>query len=227
METSLHRQLKLQYADAAHQTEVRVGQYRIDAISAGRLIEIQHGGLSAIRDKVLDLVTEHELLVVKPLVVSKQLVQQQRAAGPVLRRRKSPKRGRLIDIFEELVYFTSVFPHPNLWLEIVLVDIEEWRYPGHGRRRRWSTRDYEIEDQKLLKIHGSYRLHKAQDLRKLAPARLPRRFDTAKLAQALNIDRGVAQRIAYCYRKMGTATQVAKRGNTLLYEFRRTRRRVA
>ena len=43
----------------------------------------------------------------------------------------------MLDLFEELVHFTRVFPHPRLTLEVVLVEIEEWRYPGHGRRRRW------------------------------------------------------------------------------------------
>ena len=30
------------------------------------------------------------------------------------------------------VHFTRVFPHRRLTLEVVLIEIEEWRYPGHG-----------------------------------------------------------------------------------------------
>ena len=48
-------------------------------------------------------------------------------------------RGTFVDLFDELVHFTRVFPHPRLALEVVLVEIEEWRYPGHGRRR-WIRR---------------------------------------------------------------------------------------
>ena len=45
------------------------------------------------------------------------------------------------DLFDDLVHFTRVFPHRRLTLEVPLVDIEEWRYPGHGRRRRqWMHR---------------------------------------------------------------------------------------
>ena len=53
METSLHRDLKKLYAGDDSQTEVVLGGYRIDAVSGGRLIEIQHGSLSAIRDKIV------------------------------------------------------------------------------------------------------------------------------------------------------------------------------
>ncbi len=52
METSLHQQLKALYAGDHGQTEVKLGKYRIDAVVAGELVEVQHGGLGAIRDKI-------------------------------------------------------------------------------------------------------------------------------------------------------------------------------
>jgi hypothetical protein len=114
METSLHRELKRLYAGPTARTEVVLDNYRIDAVSRGQLIEIQHGSLAAIRDKIRKLVENHRVLVVKPIVRQKLLVKQAAADGPALSRRLSPKRGALLDIFEELVYFTRVFPHPRL-----------------------------------------------------------------------------------------------------------------
>ena len=99
------------------------------------------------------LLQDHTLVVVKPIVVRKQLVKRASKDGPVVSRRSSPKRGTLLDLFDELVHFTRVFPHPRLTLEVPLVDVEEWRYPGHGRRRRWRASDYQVEDQKLLAVH--------------------------------------------------------------------------
>ncbi len=43
-------------------------------------------------------------------------------------------------------------------------------------------------------------------------------FHTGQLAEALGAQRWVAQRIAYCLRKMGAANQVGKQGNAWLYE---------
>lgn len=219
METSLHRQLKQLYATSEDQTEVRIGCYRIDVVVADQLIEIQHGSLFALRDKVQSLVVDYRLLVVKPLVVRKLLVKQKSKRGPVVSRRMSPKRGGVLDLFDDLVYFTQVFPHPNLALEVILVDIEEWRYPRRGNRRRSSARDYHILDQRLIRVQQKFRLQTAHDLLQLKSMRLPKCFNTADLAKALGVERWKAQRIAYCFRQIGTTKQVRKQGNTLVYEF--------
>src|SRR5262245_52757155 len=90
METSLHRQLKALYAGDAAQVEQRLGDYRIDAVRPGELIEIQHGSLAAIRDKIATLLTDHKVLVVKPLIAKKTLVKLDRQGGREISRRQSP-----------------------------------------------------------------------------------------------------------------------------------------
>lgn len=219
METSLHRQLKALYAEDESQTEVRLGSFRIDAIADGELIEIQHGSLAAIRRKIARLVQKHRVRVVKPIVARKFLVKQDERGGKVLSRRRSPKVGTPLALFDELVYFTGVFPHERLVLELVLVDVEEWRYPGHGRRRRRRERDHQVEDQKLLEVHETVTLRTAADLRRLLGVRLPKQFHTGQLAEKLGVQRWIAQRIAYCLRHAGTIRQVGKQGNALVYEF--------
>ena len=59
METSLHRQLKSLYSAEPDGQEVRVDNYRIDAVHQGRLIEIQQGSLGAIRPKIRRLLEQH------------------------------------------------------------------------------------------------------------------------------------------------------------------------
>jgi len=219
VETSLHRQLKELYADDPADTEVTLGDYRIDVVSGDELVEIQHGSLSAIRDKIHALLGEHRVRVVKPVIGRKHLVKQASRAGKVKHRRLSPKRGTRLDVFEELVHFTRVFPHERLSLDVLLVDVEELRYPGHGRRRRWRKDDQVVEDRRLVEIVEMHSLHRAVDLRHFVGGDLPQPFDTQHLATALDVNRSFAQQIAYCFREMGTTRQVGKRGNTLLYEF--------
>ena len=219
METSLHRQLKELYAADVAQTEVPLGDYRIDAVRDNELIEIQHGSLSAIRDKIQELTKSHDVRVVKPIIALKTLVQQKSKGGRVLRRRKSPKKGTLFNLFDELVYFTRVFPHPRLTLEVILVEIEEWRYPGHGRRRRHRDNDFQIEDQRLVEVREVHHLRTAADLLALIPGRLPHPFHTGHLAEVLGVDRWIAQRMAYCLRHAGTVRESGKQGNAMLYEF--------
>ena len=224
METSLHQDLKRLYGDENVQFEVELGAHRINVIAGGRLVEIQLGSLAAIRDKVRILVKDHHLVVVKPIIVQKLLVKRASKDGPVTQRRLSPKRGTILDLFNELVHFTRAFPHERLTLEAPLIDIEEWRYPGHGRRRRWRRNDYQVEDQKLIAIHETYRFQTAADLARLITCRLSRRFDTGKLAESLGVHRSAAQRIAYCLRHIGAVREVGKQGNARLYQFARARR---
>ena len=218
METSLHRVLKDVYADKGAQVEAPLGRYRIDVVCDGELIEIQHGPLSAIRDKVRNLLRDHRVLVVKPIVVRKRLVKLDAKGGRVISRRLSPKCGRDIDLFQELIYFTSVFPHRNLCIETPLIDVEERRYPGHGRRRWRRGTDHVVQDQKLVALHRVVRFRSASDLMQIIPDDLPGPFHTAHLAERLNIQRWVAQRIAYCLRKTGAAQRVGKEGNAWLYQ---------
>lgn len=220
METSLHRQLKRFYAGHETRQEVRVGRWRIDAVARGQLVEVQLGSLAAIRSKVQALLAEHRLRVVKPIVARKHLIKLDER-GRVVAERSSPKRGSWLDAFDELVYFTQVFPHPNLTLELPLVEIAERRRPGHGRRRRWRRDDFVVDDQELLAIADQRRVRTAADLVRLLPARPQGEFDTADLAQALGVRRFVAQRIAYCLREMGALDTRGKRARAWLYGWSR------
>lgn len=93
METSLHRQLKQIYAGEAAQVEVRLAGYRIDAVADGELVEIQHGSLAAIRDKISRLLEKHRVRIVKPIVASKVLVRCESPAAD-LHAARVPSAGR-------------------------------------------------------------------------------------------------------------------------------------
>ncbi len=161
----------------------------------------------------------HQVTVVKPIVAGKTIVKKAAKGGNVVSRRASPKRGQILDLFDELVHFTNVFPHARLTLEVLLVEIEESRYPGHGRRRRWRANDHEVEDQRLVAIHGKHRFRTAADVARLVRCPLPVPFHTGHLAQSLGVRRWAAQRIAYCLHRMGAMKAVGKEGNARLYAF--------
>lgn len=218
METSLHRQLKDRYATEGALIEQRVGRYRIDVVRGNELVEIQLASLAAIRDKIGALAERHRVLVVKPIVARKFLVKQSCAGGPVVSRRRSPKQGTVLDVFEELVHFTRVFPNPRVTLEVLLVEIEELRYPGHGRRRRRRDTDHQVEDQRLLSVVGRHQFRTAAHLCRLLPRGLPRPFHTGQLAAGLSAERWIAQRMAYCLREIGAIRAVGKQRGAWMYE---------
>jgi hypothetical protein len=192
------------------------------------LVEVQLGSLAALRNKVRALLDDgHRVRIVKPLIAEKRLIRLDAPDGQIVSDRKSPKRETLIDLFQELVYFTKVFPHRRLELEIPLIDMEETRYPGHGRRRRWRENDFIVADQRLLAVREVQTIKRAVDLLRLLPAVPPQQFDTGVLAESLQVRRNVAQRVAYCLRECGAAKVVAKSGNAWVYRLTRRPRRAA
>lgn len=220
METSLHRELKSHYAESDAAIEVRLGRYRIDAISGGELIEIQFASLSAIRDKIAALVRSEQVRIVKPIVARRRIIRQQHPDGPVISRRMSPKRGATLDLFDELVYLTRIFPHPNLIIEVPLVSVEEWRLPPAAkwpRRQRYKPK-HQVKDVVLSEILSTDAFATTADLLRLVRAdQLPTPFETADLASTLECSRPVAQRIAYVLRQTGAAVDAGRRGNAILY----------
>ena len=182
---------------------MKLGAFRIDVVNPDHLVEIQHGSLAAIRDKVAHLLAEHRVLIVKPIIARKRIIQLKRRGGAVVSQRWSPKRGTPLDLFGELVHFTRVFPHANLTLEVPLVEVEERRYPGHGRKRWRRANDRQVEDVPWSTWAKSIASRRRIDLLQLLPAQLPQPFHTGHLAQQLNVHRCVAQRIAYCMRQTG------------------------
>jgi hypothetical protein len=216
METSLHRTLKERYAaGGSGRPEVVVGGFRVDAVDAnGRLIEVQSGPLGPLRAKLRRLLDDHRIRIVKPVILNRRVVRRVRADGPVVSSRRSPKRGALLDVFDDLIGVARIFPHSNLEIEILGVGIEEVRIP----RRRWPG--YRVADRCLSEIHETTSLVKASDLWQLLPMNCDggQPFTTRELALNLGRPRSFAQRVAYCLRLTGAAHVVDKSGNSLVYE---------
>ena len=215
METTLHRQLKTLYADDPDREEVRVGRYRIDAVRGEQLVEVQCASLSAIRAKVRDLSATRDLLLVKP-VLSRRTIVRRTPGGREISRRKSPARGDLWALFQELVHLRTAFPHANLTLEIPFCEVEDVRGPrpknGFTRQRRDKT-----TDRSLVRVERTVTLRTAADLAALMPSDCPDPFDTAELAAAAGVPRWLAQKAAYCFAYAGAAEAVDKRRNAVVY----------
>lgn len=214
-EKSLHAQLKAWYAEPGDRAEVPVGRFVVDLVRGPLLIEIQTRNLSAMRAKLAALLDDHPIRVVYPIAAVKWLSKVD-AYGVPSPRRKSPKRGRPLDLFGELVSIPTLVDHPNFELEVVLIEELELRVhrPRQKRRRAgWAT-----EERSLEGIVEHVRITGGSDLVGLLPE-LPDPWTTADLASAAGIRRRLSQQVAYCLRKAGLVEQVDKVGNAAVYRF--------
>jgi hypothetical protein len=214
-EQPLHAALKAWYARPGDGVEVPVDGYVIDLVQGELLIEIQTGNFSSIKRKLNKLVALYPVRLIYPIAAEKWIIKlpQQDSAQP--QRRKSPKRGRLEALFDELVSFPRLLLEDNFSLEVVLIHEEEVRHFANKKRRRnagWMT-----VERRLLEVVAQYVFEKPSDLSALLPASLTGKFTTLDLAQALNAPRRLAQKMVYCLREMDEIVQVGKRGRVALY----------
>lgn len=214
-EKPLHAALKEWYAQPGDQFEVPIDGYIIDIVRGDLLIEIQTRSFASLKRKLNRLTQTHPVRLVYPIAHEKWLVKLPPDATTPLTRRKSPKRGTLLDLFRELVSFPHLLTHPNFGLEALLIQEEEVRH--HDPKTNWRRRGWATEERRLLTVTEQHLFATPHDLCRLLPATLDAPFTTADLAHVLACPRGLAQKMAYCLRAMGVLRAVGKQGNALLY----------
>ena len=211
MEWTLHRQLKAIYA-LGGRSEVVVDTFRVDAIASdGRLVEIQSSPLGLLKGKLARLLPEHEIVVVKPIVVARRIVRRDLRTGLDLGARRSPKSRSLLDAFDELVSLSRLFPHPHLRIDLVAVEVDEVRV---ARSRRPG---FDVVDRVLGRVVETVPLRDGCDLWGLIPGWSGRPFTTEDLAASLGRSLAFAQKVAYCLRHCDAAVVVGKEGRRKLY----------
>ena len=214
VETSLHRELKGRYGPGSGgRQEVVLQGFRVDAVAGdGVIVEVQSGALGPLKGKLTRLLPGSAVRVVKPVVVARRVVRRAQKDGADLSARFSPKRGTLLDVFDDFIGLAGVFPHENLQIDVLAVEIDEVRLP----RRRWPG--YSVVDRALLRVVGRVTLRTAADLWALLPSGIgdiP--FTTRELAKALDRPQAFAQRVAYCLRLSGAVETTGKTGNRRIY----------
>ncbi|MCB0159163.1 MAG: hypothetical protein KDD83_13595 [Caldilineaceae bacterium] len=215
-EKPLHAALKAWYAQAGDELEVAVDGYVIDIVRGDLLLEIQTGSFSALKTKLHRLLDTHRLRLIHPIAQEKWILKPGPGADDAMSRRKSPKRGRIEDLFRELVSFPHLLNHRNFSLEVLLIHAEEvWRV---DETRGWRRRGWRVDERRLLRVVERHVFAEQGHWRALLPATLADPFTTRDLTDATGIQPRSAQQMAYCLREMGVIRLVGKRGRFNLME---------
>lgn len=216
-EKSLHAEIKKWYGRADDQFEQPVAGFVIDIVRGEQLIEIQTANFSKMKRKLGLLLETHSVHLLYPVAAEKWIVRET-AVGHPLSRRKSPKHGQTVDVFNELVRIPHMLTHTNLTVGVLLTQQEEiWRDDGRGswRRKHWS-----MHDRHLLAVNQEVVFKQPADFLALLPDDLPQPFTNKQLAQSLAIRPRLAQRLTYTLHHTGILDIVGKQGKATLYQTR-------
>lgn len=218
-EKPLHAALKQWVAQPGDRFEVSVDGYVIDIVRndvrGDLLLEIQTGGFGALKRKLINLTRTHTVRLIYPIAQETWIVKlpaDDRDAGT---RRKSPKRGRVEDLFRGLVSFPHLLAEENFAIEVLLTREEELRRYVGGRS--WRKRGWRTEERRLLDVVDRCLFTSPDDCLELLPPAVGSSFTTKDLAETLAIRRQLAQKMAYCLREMGAIEVVGKQARSVLY----------
>lgn len=152
-EGSLHSQLKTFYARPGDLCEQNVDGFVIDIVRGNLLIEIQTSSFSKIKRKLLVLLKKHKVRLVYPIPREKWIVYIDPATSEEIRKRKSPKKGKAMNIFGELVRIPGLIKRRGFQIEILYTREKEMRCnDGKGS---WRRRGVSIIERQLLKVDES------------------------------------------------------------------------
>ncbi|MGB1250175.1 MAG: hypothetical protein ACPG8W_06035 [Candidatus Promineifilaceae bacterium] len=214
-EKSLHASLKLYLEQAGDRFEVPLDGFFIDIVRGGELIEIQTGSFNPLKKKLRKLTQKYKVRLVYPIAVGKWIVKDTEPE----KRRKSPKRGNVYSLFEELVYIPDLLNRPNFTLELLLIHQEDTRTFDAKRARR-RRKGWVTAERKLIKVLEHRVFENTADLLTLIPTPITDPFTTADLAQNINQPRKIAQQMCYCLRHLDVIELIGKQGRANLYQFK-------
>ena len=217
-EGSLHAALKACYAAniADARVESAVDGFVVDVVGPHELVEIQTGSFGSASSKLQQLVGSHRVVLVHPVPVEKWLVRVD-ADGAVLGRRRSPRRGLALDLFDELVHIPGLVAHPSFRIELLLTCEEEIRGPIPDGARYRHPRTWRRLDRRLVHVIETLRIDTPADLLGLLPAGLPDPFTTADIVAATGRSRRLAGRAVYCLQRSGAISRLPRHGRFVTY----------
>lgn len=214
-EKSLHSSIKQWYAMPGDRLEVKLDKYIIDLVREDSLIEIQTKNFSAIGNKLRALVVYNKVRLVHPIAIEKYILTID-DSDKVITRRKSPKKGKLVNLFDELIRIPDLIAKDNFMLEILMTKEEEIRCKdGKGS---WRRKGISIVDRKLIEVVEKVTFKEGKDFLRFLPEDLPLNFTNKDLAKTLKITVYKARKVTYCLRKMEIIKEIGKLRNELIFE---------
>ena len=215
-EYNLHAQIIAAEALPDDRLEVKVDGYIIDIVRKNRLIEIQTKNFSSIKKKLYKLIPKHGIKLIYPITKEKLIIKIEPGSKKEISRRRSPKKGKLVDLFKELIYIPDLIVHKNFEIEVLLIKEEEIRCAdGLGSWRRCGV---SIVNRQLVEIVKRVKLKKRQDFKMFLPQGLPSPFTNNVFTEYSHYSIYTVRKLTYCLKKMGIIKECGKLGRNLLFE---------
>ncbi len=212
----MHLALKHLYSDTNAEHESNIDGFIVDIVHNNSIIEIQTGSFTKIRAKLSALLSHYKVKLVYPIAFEKTLIVYDSKKENILYKRRSPKKGELIDIVYEIIHIPKLIIHPNFSLEVLFTKEEEIRSAdGEGS---WRRKGISILDRRLLDIIKRIKFNHVQDYIMLLPNNVPSSFTNMDLSRIMSKPLKKVQKLTYSLKQMSLLRVIGKQGNAQVFK---------
>ncbi len=214
-EKPLHAVIKYTVEPNDSYHEIKIGSSVADVVTDGAIVEVQTRNLHSMKRKLSLFLEKGKVRLIHPIAAKKWLCWVDPDSGEVSAPKISPKKGQAFDSFMELMYIRDYLKHPNLTVELWLLEVEEYRFlDGYGKDKKKRSSRYQQLPKELLDIVSC---NCAEDFLKLLPE-LPEVFTRKELKAAVKRSDAFVNRCLYTLEQLELVQRVGKEGNAILYK---------
>jgi hypothetical protein len=215
-EKTLHAILKNYYEPDEDKQEIPIDRYVADIYTGKEILEIQTAQFNRMREKLTVFLKEYPVTIIHPISYTKWLYWIDEETGEISEKRKSPKRGNPYSIFAELYRIKGFLKNPNLKIQIVMLDMEEYKLlNGWGKQRKNNASKY---DRIPVRITKEILIERKEDYLQFIPYDLEEPFTAIEFAKAVKISKQLAGVTLNLLNYLEVVNRVGKKGNAFLYE---------
>lgn len=209
-EKTLHAVLKAMIDEDPTHHEQKVGPFVADVFDGEHITEIQTRQFNTMRSKLDAFLPVVPVTIVYPMASRKWLVWLDPLTGEATKRRLSPKKPHPIEVVNELYKISAFLDHPNLFITIVLLELEEQRWlSGWSEDKKKGSRRHERIP---ITLEGFITIRKPEDYLSLLPTDLPETLTSAVLAKHTKISVRTAQTALRLLERLHQITAIGKDG---------------
>jgi hypothetical protein len=214
-EKTLHAVLKCFKEPDPDRQEIPIGNYIADIYNREGITEIQTAHLGNLRAKLDTFLPLFPVRVVYPIAHRKRVIWIDPDTGEQAENNLSTHIGTYYTAFRELYRIRPYLTRPGLTLELLLIDLEEYRIKdGWSRDRKRGSHRF---DTIPVSLQGELVLERPEDYMQLVPENLPEPFTAADFAAAAGIPRELASTVMLLLTETGTVLRVGRQGRAWLY----------
>lgn len=214
-EKTLHAVLKHYMEPEVARHEQKVGSFVADILNEQGIIEIQTANFNVMRRKLDAFLPEYPVTIVYPIPATKWLAWIDEETGEVTKKRKSPKQGTQYQAFRELYKIKPYLTHPNLRIQLLLIDVEESRLLNgwSADRKKGSVRFDRIP----VGLVEELVLEQPKDYVAMLPIELGDVFTVKDYARVTKLPKGQAGTALNVLYSIGVVERIGKQGNAYVY----------